>query len=190
MAKKSKKYEAEELQAAVETQPEPIPQMPEPEATVEQSDEPQNNGQFQPKPAFHLEHDGTQYKFTRFPLPKRAGKIEEGDIQVTIDGEEQPAWITASRGWAADDKTIEYIWFDLENAKGYITLDYGVSAQEFNGAEFTRGDGEANRKDPVRVPKDQTKEDNRKALAASTVAKKRAAKEEEPEEVDEENTEE
>src|SRR5215831_755456 len=129
----------------------------------------------QAKPMIYLQNGEVQYQFTRFAMPKRAGKQPEGEFQVLIDGVEHPAWTTASRGWAADDATIEYIWLNLGDAAGYITLDYGVKAADYANAEFTRGEGKANRDNPVRVPKDAEKEANRKALAAATLAAKKPA---------------
>jgi hypothetical protein len=178
MAKKAKKYEAEV--ATDETQ-----QPQQPEQTMQNATEQtQATEQEQPKqrvavakPMFYLEDaNGTQYQFTRFPLPKRAEKSPEGEFVVNIDGQEMPAWTTASKGWAADDKVIEYIWLDLpdHDAKGYITLDYNVQAATFDGAEFSVGEGKANRENPVRQPKDADKEENRKILAAQTLAKRKA----------------
>jgi hypothetical protein len=172
MAKKAKKYEAE-----VEAQqPEQTMQNATEQAT-EQVEEQAKQRVAVAKPMFYLEDaNGTQYQFTRFPLPKRAEKSPEGEFVVNIDGQEMPAWSTASKGWAADDKVIEYIWLDLpdHDAKGYITLDYNVPAATFDGAEFSIGEGKANRENPVRQPKDADKEENRKILAAQTLAKRKA----------------
>lgn len=124
--------------------------------------------------------DGVQYQVVSRPdLPKRAGKIPEGDLKISVDGREYPAWVTSSKGWAADDKVLDYIWVvvpqvEAQPVSGYITLDYLVPASTFANHSFTLGFGKANRQDPPRVPKSQETEDNRKLLFAQTMAKKKA----------------
>jgi hypothetical protein len=135
------------------------------------------NTQFTAKPQFYLasQSDETQYQFTRFNMPKKAEKNPEGEITVIINGVEHPAWLTSSKGWAADDARIDYVWLELvDGSKGYITLDYGVDAATFNGHEFEIKAGKANRDNPKRVPRDPAKEDNRKAQFSATMAKKAA----------------
>jgi hypothetical protein len=130
--------------------------------------------QFTPKPMFYLiGSDEKQYQFTRFNMPKKAEKNPEGEIRVIIEGVEHPAWMTSSKGWAADDARIDYVWLSLVGgANGYITLDYGVDAVTFDGAEFTLGEGKANRENPKRVPRDPVKEENRKQQFTQTMAKR------------------
>jgi len=157
------------------------------EAQMEQQAEqetPSTNGedttsqtQFVAKPQFYLqdqnEHNGTQYQFTRFNMPKKAEKNPEGEIRVVINGVEHPAWLTSSKGWAADDARIDYIWLQLANGdKGYITLDYGVDAQSMADHEFEVKDGKANRENPKRVPRDPAKEESRKQQFSATMAKR------------------
>lgn len=213
MARKGKKYEAEVQEAtpAVEAQsvePQPIEHETTPPTFQTPAEEPeQDEGEQEGEEEteveepvkvgpFHLEHeDGTQFKFTRFPMPKRAEKNPEGEFEVVVDKETVPVWTTASKGWAKDDAVIEYIWMDLGDAKGYITLDYGQSAKNYEGSSFTRGEGSGNRPDPKRIPKSEATEEKRKKQAADTLAKKQAAKkaaeEEQPEEQenDEQDTE-
>jgi hypothetical protein len=179
MAKKPK-YEAPEA-------PVQAPQEPAPFVTAEEVNQPKSNGSpIQAKPQVYLEDElGTQYQFTRFPMPKRASK-NEPEFNVYIDDVQTPVWTTASRGWAADDAVIEYIWLRLaDGTTGYITLGYGEDAKKFNDVIFKRGEGKANRPNPVRVPKDPVKEENRKAQALATLAKKKA---EQPAETPQEET--
>jgi len=121
--------------------------------------------------------NGVQYQIVRRPkLPKRADKAPDGDFQIIVDGESVPVWTTNSKGFSAPDKVIEYIWVDLNDGaeRGFITLDYMVPANSWEGLEFTLGQGKANREDPARISKDQAKEDARKELFRQTMAKKKA----------------
>jgi hypothetical protein len=131
---------------------------------------------FVAKPQLYLQDEnGTQYQFTRFAMPKRAEKNPDGEMKIELDGEEIPVWLTSSKGWAADDARIDYIWFYLDkdaNQGGYITLDYGVDASTYNDVIFTSHEGKANRENPKRVPRDPAKEENRKAQFTATMAKK------------------
>src|SRR6478752_8429521 len=54
--------------------------------------------QFVAKPQMYFEHQGTQYGFTRFAMPKRAEKNPEGEITILVNGNETPAWLTTSKG--------------------------------------------------------------------------------------------
>jgi len=125
-------------------------------------------------PSLYLQAGEVQYKFTRFPLPKKANKAPEGELTIYVDNVPVPAWTTASKGWAAEDATIEYIWATLPSGvTGYLTCDYGQPALEFSDVNFTSGEGKANRDDPKRVPRDAAKDQARiAAFQASMAAKK------------------
>jgi len=126
-------------------------------------------------PSLYLQAEGgTQYKFTRFPLPKKAHKTPEGEFTIVVDGQELPVWTTASKGWAAEDASIEYVWATLPNRiSGYLTCDYNVEAKTFSGYNFILGEGKANRDDPKRVPRDVEKDKARiVAFQTSMAAKK------------------
>jgi hypothetical protein len=143
----------------------------------------ETNGETQPavpavpaKPQVYLQHsDGTQYQLVRRPnLPKRAGKAPDGDLKIMLDGVETPVWVTSSKGWSAADKVIDYIWVDTPAGdRGFLTLDYLVPASTFANAEFTIGQGKANRADPARVPGKPDVEENRKDLFQKAMAKKK-----------------
>jgi len=125
-------------------------------------------------PSLYLEAAGVQYKFTRFPLPKKANKAPEGELTIYVDNTPLPAWTTASKGWAAEDATIEYIWATLPSGDtGYLTCDYGQPALEFSDVNFTLGEGKANRDDPKRVPRDAEKDKARIALFQAAMAAKK-----------------
>ena len=125
-------------------------------------------------PSLYLQMGETQYKFTRFPLPKKANKAPEGELTIYVDNVPVPAWTTASKGWAAEDATIEYIWATLSNgATGYLTCDYGQPALEFSDVNFTSGEGKANREDPKRVPRDAAKDAARIAQFQAAMAAKK-----------------
>ena len=114
MAKKAKKYEAEAtlVDHAMASMNEGVNMQAAEQATdvVEEAKKVVGVA----KPMIYLEaEDGVQYQFTRFPMPKRAEKNPEGEFTVLVDQIDTPAWTTASRGWAADDKVIEYIWIEL-----------------------------------------------------------------------------
>ena len=149
------------------------------DAVAEAVGEPKVSPIGQAKPRVYLEDEqGVQYQLTRFAMPKRAQKQPEGEFKVEVDGVVYPVWSTSSKGWAADDKSIDYLWIQLdENTAGYITLDYGVPAANYNDYIFKRGEGQANRKDPERKPKDAAKEENRKVQALATFNKNREAAE-------------
>jgi len=137
-------------------------------------------------PSLYLQSNdsGVQYKFTRFPLPKKANKAPEGELTLTVDGETIPAWTTASKGWAAEDATIEYVWATLPSGvTGYLTCDYGQPALEFNGASFSLGEGKANREDPKRVPRDAAKDAARIAQFQAAMAAKKISPSEAAEQV-------
>lgn len=137
-------------------------------------------------PSLYLQDEaGVQFKFDRRDLPKKA--LVQGEI--SIDGVATKFQVTSNKGWTLDDKVIDYIWVTLPSAPiaegaeapkpvtGYITLDYLVPAASFQGKVFTTGAGEANRKNPARVPKSEESEVHRKAAAAATLAAKKAATE-------------
>jgi hypothetical protein len=191
MAKKGKKFETTEGQeASLPVQRPPEVKGP-PEGT--NGSETQNGAAAEAvspvrQSAYLQSTDGVQFQVTSRPdLPKRAGKIPDGDLKINVDGREYPAWVTSSKGWAADDKVIDYIWVVIPQAEGtppvsgYITLDYLVPASNYAGHAFTLGFGKSPRTDPPRVPKNQETEDNRKLLFAQTMAKKKAEQPEQPE---------
>lgn len=132
-------------------------------------------------PSLYLQDEaGVQYKFDRRDLPKKA--LVQGEI--TIDGVASKFQVTSNKGWTLEDKVIEYIWVTLPQTDpeakpttGYITMDYLVPALSFAGKVFTTGAGEANRKNPARVPKSEEAEVARKAAAAATLAAKKVAME-------------
>ena len=132
-------------------------------------------------PSLYLQDEaGVQFKFDRRDLPKKA--LVQGEI--TIDGVASKFQVTSNKGWTLEDKVIEYIWITLPQTDpeakpttGYITMDYLVPALSFAGKAFTTGAGEANRKNPARVPKSEEAEVARKAAAAKTLAEKKAATE-------------
>jgi hypothetical protein len=125
-------------------------------------------------PSLFLQNaEGVQYKFDRRNnLPKKAPVAGE----LIIDGQNCPFQITSNKGWAKDESLVlEYIWVTLPNGvSGFITGDYTQELATFAGAEFTTGEGAANRKNPDRVG-DDAKEQARKAAAAATLAAKKAA---------------
>jgi hypothetical protein len=188
MAKKGKKFEATEaeVQAAGQAMQSAglPPDAPGKDAGAENGSETaEQNGEAKVarQSAYLQLADGTQYQVVARPnLPKRAGKAPDGDLKIKVDGREYPAWVTSSKGWAAEDKVIDYIWVLIPQEEGsapvsgFITLDYLVPATQFANAEFTLGFGKANRSDPPRVARDQAKEDNRKLLFAQTMAQKKA----------------
>jgi hypothetical protein len=95
---------------------------------------------------------GTQFKFDRRALPKKAAHIEG----LTIDGEAKTYQVTSNKGWAdSPEHTLEYIWtVTPSGVEGYITLDYAQSAADFlaaQGSDFTVGEGKANRDNPSRI---------------------------------------
>lgn len=190
MAKAKKKFETEASTTEAVGQS-TLPVQSPPEVKGPPADMPPDDEAPAPVPArqsaYLQTNDGTQYQVVARPnLPKRAGKAPDGDLKIVVDGREYPAWVTSSKGWAAEDKVIDYIWVLIpqENAapvSGFVTLDYLVPASTLANAEFTLGFGKANRQDPPRVAKDQAKEDSRKAQFADTMAKKKAMTPEERE---------
>jgi len=178
MAKKDKKYEVNEVsdseRGAAVPLPEPIREG-EPDPTTPATKPGLN---LVAKPQVHLKsvtEDGKQYNFTRFAMIKRAVKAPEGDIQVLIDGAPTPSWITSSKGWAATDASIDYLWFILPDAVGYITLDYGVAGLSMANYEFHLGQGKADRADPKRVPGKPETEEGRKQKFRENMAEKALA---------------
>lgn len=146
------------------------------------ADAPKGNPQFVKKPGIFLQDSetGVQYKFDRRELPKKAAIAGN----ILIDGVETPFQVTSNKGWTPENTVIEYIWVNLPPANegeppipGYITLDYLVPAASFAGKSFTQGEGEAERKNPERVPKSVEAEEKRKAAAKATLEAKKLAAE-------------
>jgi hypothetical protein len=120
--------------------------------------------------------DGTEFQFTRFTMIKKAAKTPGGDFQINLDGNDLPAWSTSSKGWAADDASIDYIWATLpDGTTGYITLDYNKAASDYDGHQFVTGEGKASRADPVRTPRKPDVEEARKQKFKEAMAAKAAA---------------
>ena len=170
MAKNRKFSPEQDTQAPVMTE-QPTTEQPTTEA-------PKNGLGLVKKPSIHLLESGvTQMHFTRFPMIKRATKLPDGDFKVSLDDVETPVWATSSKGWAAEDASIDYVWFILpDGTTGYVTLDYNVEAGTFANAAFELKDGKADRADPKRTPKNPDTEAHRIAqFQAAMEAKKQPA---------------
>ena len=115
--------------------------------------------------------DGVQYKFIRYPLPKRAAKAETGDISFKVDGKDTPAWTTNSKGWAKEGTELTYVYFKLNDVSGYVVLQ---GDDNIAGVEFTSGEGTANRPNPTAESKlsDEDKAKRSAAAAATREANK------------------
>ena len=117
----------------------------------------------------------TNYRLVLSPmtgnrLPKRAASV-----QIVVDGTPTTAPVTSNASWAADGKTLEYIWIVIDGKAYYLTLDYDQKASELTGTEFTTSEGTAARVDPARITKDAAKEAARIAGFKTTWAARSAA---------------
>jgi hypothetical protein len=129
---------------------------------------------FAPKnPAIFLRaSDGSEFKFTHFPLPKKAAVAG----QMLVNGVPTDYQVTSNKGFTKEDTVINYAWMTLpEGQTGYIAMDYNT--EPVAGTEFSVEAGKTERKDPARVAKDDTVGAARVEKFKATMA---ARKEQEP----------
>jgi hypothetical protein len=92
---------------------------------------------------------GSEFKFTHFPLPKKAAVAG----QMLVNGIPTDYQVTSNKGFTKEDTVINYAWMTLpEGQTGYIAMDYNT--EPVAGTEFSVEAGKTERKDPARVPKD------------------------------------
>ena len=61
--------------------------------------------------------NGVQFKFIRYPLPKRSvGK--PGDYTIVVDGVETPVWTTNNKGSSTEGTEVSYNYFKLGEVQG------------------------------------------------------------------------
>ena len=114
--------------------------------------------------------NGVQFKFIRYPLPKRSvGK--PGDYTIVVDGVETPVWTTNNKGSSTEGTEVSYNYFKLGEVQGYVVLQN----EDIAGLEFTSAEGDAKRANPKSVSK-MTDEEKaaRIAKALETRAKNKA----------------
>jgi len=127
---------------------------------------------FTPKnPALFLRADnGSEFKFTHFPLPKKAAVAG----QMLVNGIPTDYQVTSNSGFTTPDTVINYAWMTLpEGQTGYIALDYGIAPVA--GTEFSVEAGKTERKDPARVAKDATVGADRVEKFKATMAARKEA---------------
>jgi len=164
MSKKSKKFDA--------TAEGSNEQNPATDATGEAKASP-----FTPKnPALYLvDQFGNQFKFTHFPLPKKAAVKGE----ITVDGTPVSFQVTSNKGFTTETTVINYSWMTLPSgATGYIAHDYNREPEANIG--FTVHEGKTERKDPARVPKDDVVGAQRVEKFKTTMSTRKAAVEPTP----------
>ena len=137
MSKKSKKYETNGEQQASESAA-PVVNT---KAAEAKPSKPKAPG------LYVQDEDGAQFKFIRYPLPKRAGKEDEaksGDFKITVDDQEVEVWKTSNVGTATEGTALTYCYFRLNGTPGYVVLQ----GEDIAGMLFTSGEGDANRANP------------------------------------------
>jgi hypothetical protein len=133
--------------------------------------EPKKAAVVRKNPLFFLrDTEGNEFKFTHFPLPKKAAVA--GD--VLVNGSPTSFQVTSNKGFTKDDTVIHYSWLTLPSGHtGYIAHDYGVSPED--GVEYEVCEGATQRKDPVRVAKDATVGEARVEKFKATMAARKVA---------------
>ena len=114
--------------------------------------------------------NGEQFKFIRYPLPKRAGSTP-GAFNIVVDGVETPVWTTTNKGSSVEGTEVTYNYFKIGDVQGYVV----TQGEDISSVSFTSGEGDAKRANPKSVSK-MTDEEKaaRIAKALETRAKNKA----------------
>jgi len=168
MAKRDKKYSSEQA-AQDTTQDAPV-------ATTEVAGEAAPAKEAKPRAPslFVQDAEGIQFRFTRYPLPRKAlSDAPVADGEIIVDGNVIPYFTTHNSGWAKEGTAIEYAYFKVGDVTGYVTLS---KDEPFKGKEFTFGEGEANRENPKKVSANPDTDKTRSEAAKKTRDEKAAVK--------------
>jgi hypothetical protein len=114
--------------------------------------------------------DGIEYALVKSPITRGGAKYclpkRGGSVEVVLNGAPFVAKVTDNKAWSGKDDYLTYIWIEVDGVSWYATLDAGVRAEAWKGAELTTADGVAKRANP---PRETT--DERGKVEAGRVAK-------------------
>ena len=112
-----------------------------------------------------------EFNLVARPLDK--AKKGKGSFELVVNGTPTTAVWTSNAGWSKG-RTLDYIWFNFDGKRYFLTLDYNVAAKDYAGSKVTVSEGTADRKDPERVDFGATELDRRKKFDEAMAAKKLA----------------